>query len=298
MITSAPLLIAAALVQSGVAEFEFPTYPIATRSAGLGRAGVAVPQDAAADLNPAAVFGAVRVSLHRFQGYAGYAGTLLAGQVPIGPRLAVGVSLRRFGWDNVVQDDLGPGTAGLSASQTQAAMTGAIGIGNWLAAGARVSRMSADNLGIVTGATSYSFGALVRYASRGAIGLALRDAGHPARPPGGDVGYPLPTRVRVGVSQGLRVGGHVITVVADAESRRGDFLNPGLHLGLEWRPDPVLALRAGFENVPSAAVPDSRIKHVATGLGLRLGKFELGLAARSAGSGQGYELYLGLDAFP
>jgi hypothetical protein len=294
---SAPLLIISIALQAARAEFQFPTFPIGPHITALGRAGVALPSDAAADLNPASMLGAARLSLQRFEGYSGYAGTLLAGVITIHTRGALGVSARRFSWGNVIQDDLGPGTADLNADQTQVAVTAAISLGAHVVVGARVSQIEADNLGVITSGVTYSTGAIVRYASHGSLGFAIRDAGAPVNPPNGDISFPLPTRVRVGLFEAFHLRGQSFTIVADAESRRLGVQSPRLAGGIEWIVTPMLALRAGYETIPSPDVPNRREGHVSGGIGVRLHPFDLGLAVRSAGSSQGYELLLGLDAF-
>ena len=79
MLTATVILLACVTLQEQAAEFRFPTEPIAPGVVSMGGAGLARAGDAEAALNPATLTGARHLSLHRFDGYAGYNGFVLAG---------------------------------------------------------------------------------------------------------------------------------------------------------------------------------------------------------------------------
>jgi len=284
-------------LQAPAGEFQFPTYPIGPQPAALGGGGSVLPLDAEASLNPATLAEAPRASLHHFEGYVGYGGTLLAGTLRLHGGHAFGVAVRRFAWDRVIEDDLGPGTADLEVSQTQVSITGAVTLRTHVRLGATVSRLIANNLGVITAGTSYSLGTLILYSALGRAGVALRNEGRGVLPEGGDVRYALPTRLRIGAAQGLSFAGRRLTLVTDFETRLRDSADPSVHFGLEYWILPVVALRSGYENAASVDSPGRREARISGGLGLRLKGLDLGLAARSGSTVLGYELFIGLDAF-
>jgi hypothetical protein len=285
------------LLQAAASEFQFPTYPIGPQRVALGGGGSVLSLDAEAGLNPAALGDGPRASLHRFAGYAGYGGTLLAGVLRAQSGHAVGVAVRRFAWDRVIEDDLGPGTADLEVSQTQVSISGAAKLTSHVRLGATLSRLIANNLGVITAGSSYSIGAIIQASWGGRLGLALRNEGRAVLPISGDVRYPLPTRLRIGAAQGVSFFGRRLTLATDFETRVRESTDPAVHIGAECWLSPVVALRSGYEDAASVDSPGRWESRLSAGLGVRLKVLDLGFAARSGGAIQGYELFLGIDAF-
>lgn len=288
-------LAAAALATLQVTEFKFPLQPISPRAVAVGGAGAAPSRDAEAALNPAALRRAPHLSLRRFEGYAGYGGFLLAGNVDLFGELTAGVSIRRFAWDRLVEDDLGPGTADLDASELAVSAGASASLARSLDVGVSFAWLAADNFGVVTSAPSFSMGAIARYNRRGSLGVAIRTMGPAARTAGGGEHYPLPTRARAGLAQGFALRGSELTVFADVESRFKGRMDPSVHIGAELRPFSALALRGGYESVANPDVAGARDERWSTGVGIRVGPLDLGLAARFGGVPDGYETFIGLD---
>ena len=280
--------------QGAVGEFQFPTYPIGPQTVALGGAGVALGRDAEGGLNPASLLNAPRVSIHHFQGYADYSGNLLAASVGLYSRLAVGFSLRHFGWKDVVQDDLGPGAGSLTAGNSEYALTVASAPTPFLQVGVTASRLLTDNLGVRIAATSWSAGLIVRHSERGRAGIALRHAGAPAVNSDRSMRYPLPTRLRVGVAQGMHLKGTPVLLAVDGEVPTPEMSNWSIQAGLEWSPAPALALRGGYESAVNQNTGRYETRWAA-GLGLTLGRFEVGLTKRLGGPPGADELFVGVD---
>lgn len=290
------LLCAAKLAAQGaVGEFQFPTYPIGPQTVALGGAGAALARDAQGGLNPASLLQAPRLSVHHFAGYADYSGDLLAASLGLHGRVAVGLTLRHFGWKDVIQDDLGSGASGLTAGNSEYTLTVAGAPTGFLQVGTAVSRLVTDNLGVRTATTSFSAGAIVRYSDAGHLGAALRHAGAGARNADGSARYPLPTRLRVGVAQGIRVGTAPLLLAADAEVPTRAPHGWTLNVGLEWRASPAVALRGGHESSVNQNT-GGRETRWAAGIGLTIGRFEVGLAKRFGGPPGADELFIGVDA--
>ena len=291
-----PLLWAATLAaQTTVGEFQFPTYPLGPQIVGLGGAGAALARDAESGLNPASLLQAPRLSLHHFRGYADYSGDLLAASLGLNGRAAIGFTLRHFGWKDVIQDDLGSGTGGLTAGHSEYSVTVAAAATSFLQVGTAVSRLVTDNIGVRIAATSFSAGAIVHYSGAGHVGVALRHAGGGATNADGSTRYPLPTRVRFGVAQGIRVLASPIMLAADAEVPPRTPHEWTISAGLEWLPSPAVALRAGHESSMNQNT-GLRETRWAAGIGLTLGRFDVGLATRFGGPPGAEELFVGVDA--
>lgn len=223
------------LLQTQTAEFRFPVEPIGPQAVALGGAGVAMTREAEATLNPATLLGAPRLSLHRYEGFAGYGGFVLAGNTRAFPWLAFGLGLRHFDYGKIVEDDLGPGTTALNAAEQVFELTGAVRLPDGIQAGLSVGYLSADYFGSVTSATALSAGAAYSPARGGTVGVALRTAGAAARNHDSDARYPLATRVRIGAAQRIEVAGQSLTLAADFERgvRRSHAINS--HIGVEWQ---------------------------------------------------------------
>ena len=290
-----PLLVLA--VQAPVSEFRFPTEPIAPAAVGLGNTGVARPSDAEAALNPASLAGAHRLSLHRYDGYAGYNGFVLAGGMQLVEPVSVGLAFRHFDYGQLIEDDLGPGTQELDASEQAFTLTTAVALGRETRLGAAVTHMSADYFGSVTSATVLSLGGILAYSSRGRLGLSVRSLGGDATNADAGTHYPVPTRLRLGAAQGFTVGGKPLTLALDTEVSPKRRAEPTFHGGAEWKPLPPLALRAGYENLANSDVAGDRIRRWSAGVGVEIGPAVLGLAARFGGEEGSDELFIGLDAF-
>jgi hypothetical protein len=279
---------------SRTAEFRFPNQPIGASTVGMGGAGVAVAADAEGALNPATVVVAPLLSLQRFDGFVGYHGTVLAAALPIGHGVVVGVSARQFGWDQLVEDDLGLGTADLTAREQSLTIAAAVAARGWLSLGLAASSLRSDNLSVVTAATGVSVGAMLSPTPRWRIGFALRTLGPPARVAGGDATYELPARVRAGVLRHLTVARRPVGIAIDAEtplrSRR-----PDVHAGLEAPVAGALMLRAGYQCTADPDVED-RV-HGSWGLGatIRFNRMRLSIASRFGRESLGQETFLALD---
>ncbi len=281
--------------QGAVGEFQFPTYSIGPQTVALGGAGVALGRDAEGGLNPASLLNAPRLSIHHFQGFADYSGNLLAASVGLYDWLAVGFSIRHFGWKDVVQDDLGPGVGGLTTGNSDYALTVASAPTPFLQMGGTVSRLVTDNLGVRIAATSWSAGLLVRHSKGGRLGIALRHAGARAGASDGSTQYPLPTRLRIGVAEVVRLSGAPVLLAADGEVPTRDARNWNIQAGVEWSPAPALALRGGYESAGNENTGRHETRW-AVGLGLTLGRFEIGLAKRLGGPPGADDLFVGVDA--
>ena len=291
-----PLLWAATLAaQTTVGEFQFPTYPLGPQIVGLGGAGAALARDAESGLNPASLLQAPRLSLHHFRGYADYSGDLLAASLGLNGRVALGFTLRHFGWKDVIQDDLGSGTSGLTAGNSEYSLKVAGAPTAFLQVGTAVSRLVTDNIGVRTAATSFSAGAIVHYSGAGHVGVALRHAGGGATNADGSARYSLPTRLRFGLAQGIRVLRSPVLLAADAEVPPRAPHTWMITVGLEWLPSPAVAFRAGHESSvnQNTGLRESRW---ATGIGLTLGRFDVGLATRFGGPPGAGEFFVGVDA--
>src|SRR5437660_6961888 len=188
-------------VQAGA--FQFPTRPLAPAAMALGGTGAVRAGDASASDNPATLLTAPRATVELYQGFAGYRAAVIAGDVALGDRLAVGIDVRRYGWDHLIEDDLGPDANGLDASQIAMSGSVALRVLRVMGVGLSASRMIVDNFGVRTEATAWSTGMVVRYGPAGAVGGAVRNLGSAARTKASDLGYPLPTRLRGGVAQAV-----------------------------------------------------------------------------------------------
>jgi hypothetical protein len=297
MLLSVASTLALLVVQAPASEFRFPTEPIGPAVVALGNTGVASRSDAEAVLNPASLAGAHRLSLHRFDGYEGYNGFVLAGGLHLTKLLAAGLAFRHFDYGKLIQDDLGPGTQDLDASEQAFTLTTAASLGRRVSLGASVTHLAADYFGSVTSATVFSLGGIVSYSDQGHIGLSVRSIGSQAT--NGDAGtrYPVPTRLRGGASQRFTLGARPLLLALDAEIRPRQRAEPSIHGGVEWKPLPLLAVRAGYENLANSDVPGERIGRWAAGFGVQIGPAALGLTARFGGLEGGDELFVGLDAF-
>jgi hypothetical protein len=284
-------------LQGSASEFRFPTEPIGPRTVALGGAGVASTFDAEASLNPAAAPGAHRASLHRFEGYAGYNGFVVAGAVQVVHRVTVGASLRHFDYGKIIEDDLGPGVDDLDVSENAYSLTVAYRVAAPLTVGVNLGHLTATYFGSTTVATPVSVGALFRVRDGTDVGLAVREVGPSAKNEFFATRYPLPSRVRLGVAQHLRPAGQRVTVLADAEMDLHARSNNSLQLGVEWNLYTGLALRTGYANLTNPDVEHARTGRWSAGAGINLGPAELGLAARFGGDAVGTELFFGLDAF-
>jgi hypothetical protein len=279
-------------------EFRFPTDAIAPQTVAVGGAGVAESRDAEAVLNPASLLGVPRLGLHRFDGYAGYNGFGAAGHVRLGSRFAVGLSFRHFDYGTLIEDDLGPGVDNLDAREEAFALGAAAKITAGIWVGAMVSHLSADYFGSVTSANVASLGAIASYSRQGHFGMALRTLGREAtNSDDADARYPVPSRLRLGVAQGMNFGAHYLKVLLDGEIDLRNQAGPSLHLGTEWRPLPRLALRAGLESAANPDVDGERDTRFSAGAGVRVGPVELALGSRFGGVEGANELFIGVDAF-
>ena len=302
--SSARLLVVAGLVSLGHArlsaqqsEFRFPTDPIAPQTVALGGAGVAASADAEAALNPAAMLSAPRLGIHRFDGYAGYNGFSLAGHLPVGKRFAAGLIFRHFDYGTVLEDELA-GVDDLDAREESYAIGAAARITPAVRLGATLAHLSADYFGAVTSANVISVGGTLAYSRRGNLGLSLLNLGHDARNSDDpDARYPVPSRLRVGISQGFNLGDHVFRVLGDGVVGMQGHTESEFHLGLEWRPLPRLALRGGAESVPNPDITGTRDSRFTAGLGFRIGPADLALGSRFGGADGANELFIGIDAF-
>ena len=279
-------------------EFRFPLDPIAPQTVALGGAGVAESHDAEAALNPAALLGSPKVGVHRFDGFAGYNGFGAAGHVQVGPRFAMGLSFRHFDYGTLIEDDLAPGVEDLGAREEMFALGAAAKVSSSVWLGATASHLSANYFGSVTSANVFSVGALATYSRRGQVGLALRTLGADATnsdDPG--VQYPVPSRLRLGISQGMNLGAHDVRVLLDGEIALSNQASTSFHAGTEWRPLPVLALRAGVETAANPDVDGEHDTRFSAGVGLSIGPAALALGARFGGVEGANELFIGVDAF-
>lgn len=297
MLSAVNLLLTAAVVQTPVAEFRFPTEPIGPKSVALGTTGVAAPRDAEAVLNPASLAGAPRLSLHRFDGYAGYNGFMLAGNFNPARPLVVGLAVRHFDYGKLVEDDLGAGTENLDANEQAVSLTTAAALTRRVQIGAAVSYLAEDYFGSVTSATVWSLGGIVSYARQGHIGLAVRSIGGSATNRDAGTRYPVSTRLRIGASHEFGPRARPLTLSLETEARIRRDADPTVHLGAEWKPLPPLALRGGYESLTNPDTAGDRAGRWSLGLGLQLGPATLGMAARFGATEGGEELFLGLDAF-
>jgi hypothetical protein len=271
-------------------ELQFPTYALAPPVVALGGAGAAWSHDAAASANPALLFSAARVSVYHYEGFADYGGDLAAASVRVWGRLALGVSVRRFGWDRVIEDDVGVPTEDLKTGDAQYALTMAVSPTASLQLGATAARLISENLGVRTSAASWSLGAVMAYARSGGVCFALVHAGPAARGTGA-IEYPLPTRLRAGIAQ--RLG--AFTLLADVEWPPHETRAWTAHAGVEWRAPAVLVPRTGLQSLasPGAVERDMRL---AGGLGLVIGPLEVSLTTRFGGVAGSQEWFVGLDA--
>jgi hypothetical protein len=285
------------LIQAPVSELRFPTEPIGPAVVALGNSGVASSSDAEAALNPASLAGAHRLSLHRFEGYAGYNGIVLAGGLRISKPLTLGLALRHFDYGKLIEDDLGPGTQDLDAYEQAFTLTTAASLSGRLRLGAAVTHLGADYFGSVTSATVFSFGGIISYSRRGHLGVALRSLGGQATNDDAGTRYPVPTRVRLGAAQQIELAARPLTLAFDAEIRPRRRTDPTFHGGAKWKPVPPVTLRAGYESLVNLDVPGDRIGRWSAGVGVQIGPAVLGIAARFGGTEGGDELFLGLDAF-
>ena len=294
------LLAASALLgalQQPVADFRFPSEPLAPRTIALGGAGVAQGYDAEAALNPATIVGSYRVSLHRFEGYAGYNGFVVAVATPLGRHVRLGLSGRHLDYGKVIEDDLGPGAAGLDVKEEAYAATLAVKLHRRVAVGLRISHEAGTYLSSTVGGTSASVGAVVSPSAGLAIGLGVRELGGPARGNLSGAEYALPTTLRIGAAQRFRLAAQDFTLLVDVERRVRGRTDRGAHIGGEWQIAPALALRAGYATVANPDVEGERLDRWSGGVGVNLGKVALGAGAQFGGAYSGTELFLGLDAF-
>lgn len=279
-------------------EFRFPTEPIAPQTVALGGAGVAESGDAEAVLNPASLLGSPKLGVHRFDGYAGYNGFGAAGHLRLGSRVALGLSFRHFDYGTLVEDNLGGGVDDLDAREEAYALGAAAKITAGIWVGATVAHLSADYFGSVTSANVASLGAIAAYARRGHLGLALRTLGRDATnsdDPG--IRYPVPSRLRIGIAQGMNLGAHDLKLLLDGEIGLHHQTNLSLHGGAEWRPLPRLAIRAGLESAANPDVDGERDTRYSAGVGVRVGPADLALGARFGSVEGANELFIGVDAF-
>jgi hypothetical protein len=276
--------------QSTTRQLDFPTYPLGAGVVALGGAGTAGAHDAAGSLNPATLLVAPRLSIYHYEGFADYAGNHLAGSVTLWGRIAVGASVRRLGWDKVIEDDLGIPTDGLRTGDALYSGTVAVSPIRAVQVGAAVGRLVSDNLGVRISATSWSFGTLVTYAEHGRVGVAVLHAGAPARGVG-DERYALPTVVRTGLSHDI---GRAFTVVFDAGLPTHATDAWSAHAGVEWRAPAFVVLRAGLESTRASDAVE-RDTRIASGLGLVFRPFAISLSTRFGGIAGSQELYVGLD---
>jgi hypothetical protein len=297
MVISLGVILILQTVQGPLSEFRFPTEPIAPAVVALGNAGVARPSDAEAALNPASLVGAHRLSLHRYDGFAGYNGFVLAGGIHLSKPLSVGLAFRHFDYGQLIEDDLGPGTQDLDASEQAFTLTSAASLARRVRVGAAVTYLSADYFGSVTSATVLSVGGIVSYARGGQLGVAFRSLGSDATNADAATRYPVPTRIRVGAIQEFTVARRPLTLAFDTEIRPKRRADPSFHSGAEWKPLPPLAVRAGYENLANSDVAGERIGRWSAGFGVQIGPAMLGLAARFGGREGSDELFVGLDAF-
>ena len=270
---------------------EFPTYPLGPPVVALGGAGTAWAHDAAGSLNPATLLAAPRVSIYHYEGFADYGGDFAAGSVPLFRRFALGVSLRRFGWDRVIEDDLGVPIGDLSTGDAQYTVTLAAAPVSRVHVGAAVSRFVSDNIGVRIAGTGWSFGGTVQYAEGGHAGLALLHLGSATSESDGER-YELPATLRVGFRQ--RVPG-ALSLVADGAwplTAGGAWTG---HAGIEWQAPAFVVLRAGIESLASAASVERETRGAA-GLGLIVGPLEVSLTTRFGGIAGSQEWFVGLDA--
>lgn len=297
MIASFGILLTSLAVQSPVAEFRFPTEPIGPEVVSLGSTGVANRSDAEAALNPASLAGAHHLSLHRFDGYAGYNGFVLAGGLQVAKPLTVGLAFRHFDYGKLVEDDLGPGTQDLDANEQAFTLMAAASLPPRIRVGAAVSHLMADYFGSITSATVFSLGGIVSYAEQGRVGLAIRSIGGSASNADAGTRYAVPTRLRLGASQRFRVAREAFTVAFDTEVGLRRHASVDFHAGTEWRPLTPIAVRAGYESLANPDVAGDRDGRWSAGVAFQIGPAALGIAARFGGTEGGEELFLGLDAF-
>jgi hypothetical protein len=214
----------------------------------------------------------------------------------VGP-VAVGLAFRHFDYGKLVEDDLGPGTQDLDASERAFTFTTAVRLPGRIRVGAAVSHLLADYFGSVTSATVFSLGGMFSYLKDGHVGVALRSIGNSATNADAGTHYNVPTRLRIGASQEFRVGREAFRVVSDTELGLRGHAAADLHLGAEWSPVTPMALRAGFESLANPDVADTRVARWSAGVAFHIGPAALGIAARFGGIEGGEELFLGVDAF-
>lgn len=248
-------------------------------------------------MNPALLAGAPRLSLYRYQGYADYDGFVVAGHVEARDRIALGIGFRHFDYGTIIEDDLGSDVDDLGASEQAFSLMAAARVSPRLSLGASVAYLNVDYFGSVTSATVMSVGALVSYSRRGTIGVALRSIGAAARNKDFGTRYPTPSRGRVGIAQGVLLGGRILVLAADAEVRLRDQAAPNFHAGAEWTPMPFLAVRSGIESLGNPDVSNDRQMRWSAGVGITIARVELGLGARFGGENGADELFFGVDAF-
>lgn len=297
MLASFAVLITMLATQSPVAEFRFPTEPIGPEAVALGSTGVASRSDAEAVLNPASLHGAHHLSLHRFDGYAGYNGFVAAGGLRVAKPLTVGVAFRHFDYGKLVEDDLGPGTEDLDANEQAFTLTTVASLPARIRVGAAVSHLIADYFGSITSATVFSLGGIVPYSQEGRVGLAIRSIGGSATNADAGTRYAVPTRLRLGASQRFRVARETFTVALDTEFGLRRHSVADLHVGAEWKPMSALALRGGYESLANPDVAGDRDGRWSAGTAFQIGPAALGIAVRFGGLEGGEELFVGLDAF-
>ncbi|MGH7752235.1 MAG: hypothetical protein ACREN5_05425 [Gemmatimonadales bacterium] len=293
----APILAALLLTQRGIggstAEFLFPSDPLAPYAVALGNAGVALTTDGEANVNPAGIARTKGLSAYRYAGFSGLTGVAASGSVTVFNQFSLAITGRRFVFDEIVVDI--PGATELEASEEAFALIGAASLG-FVRVGGSVSRQFVNTFGSVTDATSLSVGVIAQPWRGGALGLAVRDLGGPARSPTGGE-YPLPTRVRAGAAQEIILLGRAITLAADVELRTERSGDPGASVGVEVPVAPAFRLRGGVESVPNGLGITGSDVRWSFGLGLRVGPLDLGVAARFGGLPEGHETFIGIDAF-
>lgn len=290
------MMLSSAQGPGSVGEFQFPTQPISPQAIALGGTGVASATDAI--LNPALLFGVPRIALQGYQGFSGYKGVLVSGNLPLGRHLAFGVDLRRYGWDNLIQDSLGADVSGLDASQNEITITGAFQPIAAVAVGVAASRMAIGNFGVNTAGLGLAAGISVIYHRRGSFGLAVRNIGRPVSSPNSGVAYPMPTRWRVGAAQGFQWGDVGATGTIEIEGGgRPPF--ESFHGGMEWNWRGLFKLRGGFETVPDFDTGVERSRGAwSFGVGVVVAHIELAIGTRTGGIPEGLETSLGLSLIP
>lgn len=278
------------------AEFRFPLEPLSPPTAAMGNAGAALEQDAEANLNPAGLLGAPRLSLYRYEGYDDYDGFVVASHLVVAG-VAIGMGFRHFDYGTLIEDDLGGDLGDLTASEQAYSLKAATRIARGVSLGASVAHLSEDYFGSVTSATVASLGGLVAYSRRGAFGVALRNLGASATNRDFGTRYPLPTRLRAGLSHELPLGATTLLVASDVEVPLRDRVGADVHLGMDWTPIPFLHVRSGIESLANLDVPGERWTRWAAGVGVTIGRADLGLGARFGGADGPDELFFGVDAF-